>query len=695
MTEVSELLIGIDVGGTFTDAVAFDNRSSTLLAAFKIASSPSDPGRAVIAAIEKISQAVDVCGGVVCHGTTVGTNTLIERKGSRTALLATSGFTDVVELRRQDRPRLYDFDVRISEPLAPRELRFAVQERVAADGAIVRPIQAVADLVERVRKSGASAVAICLLHAYANDAHERELADAIAAAWPEAYVSRSSDICPEFGEYERSSTTLVNAYIGQAVSGYVSTMNRELRDKGISRFLVVKSNGGLTSPENAARYPVHLIESGPAAQLTAAAAFARATGRPNLIAFDMGGTTAKAGVIRDGRPETVAEFYANRLVDGIEVGGYAIRSSVLDLVEIGAGGGSIAFIDEAHVLKVGPHSAGAHPGAACYSRGGDLPTVTDAHAVIGTLTPELFADSGITFSRNAAVDAIRRHIADPLGWTVVRAAYAIIDIAVANMTEMVRLATTHRGLDPRDFSLLSSGGAGPLHASSVGQEIGVREIIIPPFPGMFSALGATLGAVRHEVSQTVFRDVRSLDLTELKEIFAQLSVRADKLLSVEPQGAARAAPERIAEVRFAGQLFELRVHLGAEGEPLPTIEEIERRFCNSYRKEYGFELPDARAQIVNCRLIASIDLGYRGDYLLAAGESSFRTAKPSREVTFLPREGGEMSMPVYRLADILGCSITGPGIIEHSGATVWIHGAQVAQIGPSGQVIVVLKGEAR
>ncbi|WP_454631633.1 hydantoinase/oxoprolinase family protein [Bradyrhizobium cenepequi] len=695
MTQVNELLIGIDVGGTFTDAIVFDSRKGTLLAAFKIASSPSDPGRAVIAATEKISQTVDVRGAVVCHGTTVGTNTLIERKGSRTALLTTSGFTDVVELRRQDRPKLYGFDVRISEPLAPRELRFGVEERVGADGAVVRPIQAVPELIEQVRKSGASAVAICLLHAYANDAHERELADAISAAWPEAYISRSSDICPEFGEYERSSTTLVNAYIGQAVGGYVSSLSRELRDKGVKRFLIVKSNGGLTSPENAARYPVHLIESGPAAQLTAAAAFARATGCPNLIAFDMGGTTAKAGVIRGGQPEMTSEFYADRLVDGHEVGGYAIRSSVLDLVEIGAGGGSIAFLDEANVLKVGPRSASAHPGPACYSRGGDLPTVTDAHAVIGTLTPELFVDSGVAFDRNAAVDAIKRNIADPLGWTVVRAAYAIIDIAVANMAEMVRLATTHRGLDPRDFSLLASGGAGPLHATSVGQEIGAREIIIPPLPGMFSALGATLGAVRHEVTQTVFRDLRSLDPNELSGIFAQLSDRADELLAAEPQGAARPAPERMVEARFAGQLFQLRISLGREGEPLPAIDDIERRFRDAYRKEYGFELPDARVQIVNCRLIASIDLGYRGDRLFVTEELPSGTATISRKVAFLARDGKELSIPVYRITDALGCSLTGPCIIEHSGSTVWIHGEQVAQIGASGQVIVALTKVAR
>jgi N-methylhydantoinase A len=688
---MSDLLIGIDVGGTFTDAIVFDGGNGSLLAAFKVPSSTREPGKAVIHAIEKIARSVAIKDAVVCHGTTVGTNALIERRGSRTALLSTAGFSDVVALRRQDRPILYSFDVQISEPLAPRGLRFDIPERMAADGAVIRPLDS-SGLVKKLKDAGVEAVAISFLHSYVNDAHERAVADEIEAALPGVFVTRSSDVCPEFREYERSSTTLVNAYLGHTVSRYLSDLDRDVRSKGIRRLMIVKSNGGLTSPENASRYPAHLIESGPAAQLTAAAAFARATGRPNLVAFDMGGTTAKAGVIRNGRPEMVSEFYADRLVDGREVGGYVIRSAVLDLVEIGAGGGSIAWINEANVLKVGPRSAGAIPGPACYSRGGRQPTVTDAHAVIGTLTAELFASSGVLFNREFAVDVVREHVAEPLGWTVVRAAYAIIDIAVANMAEMVRLATTQRGLDPRDFALLASGGAGPLHAAAVGTEIGAHEVIVPPYPGMFSALGATLGAVRHEVTQTLLRNLRDIDHDDLKSAFSQLSARVEAILSAEPAGLARPRFERILEARFVGQLFEIRVPAGSDDDALPSIEQIERTFRELYLAEYGFELPDAQVQLVNLRLIATIDLDHSGDLVFARQEQETRTPKPLRMVKISARDGTEASVPVYAASDSTGGTIDGPSIIEHAGATVWLHANQSARIESNGQVIVKLSG---
>jgi N-methylhydantoinase A len=686
---MDDLLIGIDVGGTFTDAIVFDSGSGKLLAAFKVPSSTGDPGQAVVDAIEKIAQSVSIAGAVVCHGTTVGTNTLIERRGSRTALLSTAGFSDVIALRRQDRPVLYNFDVRISEPLAPPELRFDVAERVAADGSVVRPLNT-SGVVQKLRAAGVEAVAISLLHSYVNGAHERALAAEIEDALPGVYVTRSSDVCPEFREYERSSTTLVNAYLGHTVSQYVSKLDLDLRRRSVKRLMIVKSNGGLTSPENALRYPVHLIESGPAAQLTAAAAFARATGRPNLVAFDMGGTTAKAGVIRNGQPEMVSEFYADRLVDGREVGGYAIRSAVLDLVEIGAGGGSIAWINEANVLKVGPRSAGAIPGPACYSRGGRLPTVTDAHAVIGTLTAELFANSGVRFNRDHAVVAVCEHVAEPLGWTVVRAAYAIIDIAVANMAEMVRLATTQRGLDPRDFALLASGGAGPLHAAAVGAAIGATEVIVPPYPGMFSALGATLGAIRHEVTQTLLSNLHDLHEADLHSAFSQLSQRVEAILTAEPAGLSRPRFERILEARFVGQLFELRVPAGGESEPLPSLKDVERTFRHLYLAEYGFELPDAQVQVVNLRLIATIDLGHRGDLIFAPHGAGPRLLDPLRMVTILARDGGEVTIPVYAAAGAAGGVIAGPSIIEHAGATVWLHAGQSARIESNGQVIVSL-----
>ena len=693
------LLIGVDVGGTFTDAVVFDRGVGTLLEAFKVPSSPDDPGRAVLEAIDRIARSRDVAGAIVCHGTTVGTNTLIQRKGARTALLATHGFSDVIELRRQDRPELYDLRVERSEPLVERADRHGVRERMDAGGRVVLPLDP-GDVIDRLSASDVGAVAICFLHAYANPAHEAALADAVAAALPGTFVTRSSDVCPEFREYERSSTTVVNAYIGPAVSRYVSELDGALRARGVARLLIVKSNGGLTSPGNASLYPVHLIESGPAAQLTASAAFGRARGRPNLVAFDMGGTTAKAGVVHDGQPTMAAEFYADRLVDGRDAGGYVIRSAVLDLVEIGAGGGSIASINEANVLKVGPASAGAVPGPACYGRGGTLATVTDAHAVIGTLTAEGLAGAGIRLDRAAACEAVRRYVAAPFGWTLARAAYAIIDIAVANMAGMVRLATTQRGLDPRDFALLASGGAGPLHAAAVGAEIGAAEVIVPPYPGMFSALGATLGCVRHEISQTLLRHLDACGDDLLTGAFEDLARRARAILVAEPAGVAEPVLNRVLEARFAGQLFELRLPLGRFGEPVPSLAAIDRTFRERYASEYGFDLPEARVQAVTIQIVASVDLGHHADEVFADRDAASPSPepsglRPSRMGTMLQRDATEAPVPIYRMADAEEGIVDGPAIIEHSGATVWVQAGQRARLHRSGQVTVTLAGRRR
>jgi N-methylhydantoinase A len=686
-----DLLIGIDVGGTFTDAIVFDVARKKFLAAFKVPSTPSDPGTAVVSAVCKIAESLDVQDSIVFHGTTIGTNTLIERKGSRTALMSTRGFSDIIELRRQARPNLYSFDVRISEPLVPKALRIDVPERMAADGTVIEALDASA-AIERLKGQGVESVAVNFLHCYANSCHEEELVAKLEAAMPGVYVTRASDVCPEFREYERASTTVVNAYIGPTVSRYVSSLDRELKSHGIDRLMIVKSNGGLTSPQNAARYPVHLIESGPAAQLIATAAFARATGRRNLVAFDMGGTTAKAGLIHDGRPEVAGEFYADRLVDGLDVGGYAIRSSVLDLVEIGAGGGSIAWIDDAHILKVGPQSAGALPGPACYGRGGILPTVTDAHAVIGSLTPELFDGSGVELQRELAVDAIRTHIAEPFGWSVAKAAYAIIDIAVANMAEMVQLATTRRGLDPRSFAILASGGAGPLHATAVGEQIGSTEVVIPPYPGMFSAFGATLGSIRHEITQTMLRGVRDLDARDLDQAFQDLVSRVNALLAAEPPGVAPPRLERMLEARFVGQLFELRIPLGRHGDRFPSREEIEQSFRSLYRNEYGFDLPDAQVQVVNLRIVAEVDLGHRGDEVFTRTSDARAGVKPCRFTTLLQRDGSERKVPVYRASETSGFRFDGPAIVEHSGSTVWVHEQQAAIVGTTGAITVKLSG---
>ena len=681
------LLIGIDVGGTFTDAVVFE--SGTLRAAFKLPSTPADPAEAVLAAVDRIGASMDIAGAVLCHGTTVGTNTLVERKGARTALLATRGFADVIELRRQARPNLYGFDIRISEPLVAPELRFGVDERIGPAGEVATPLSGAAEAAETVRQAGADAVAIGFLHSYANGAHETEMAALLREHVPGLFVTCSNEVCPEFREYERISTAVVNAYIGPAVGRYVTRLDRELASRGVRRLLIVKSNGGLTSPDNAVRSPVHLIESGPAAGLTAAAAYARAAACPNLIAFDMGGTTAKAGVVRSGRPDVAAEFYADQLADGRAVGGHAIRSPVLDLVEIGAGGGSLAWIDEAGVLKVGPGSAGADPGPACHGRG-TRPTVTDAHAVIGTLDAEAFANTGLGFDREGAVAALTRHIAEPLGWDLARAAYAVFDIAVASMAQMARLVTVQRGLDPRDFAILAAGGAGPLHAAAIAAELGVPDVIVPPYPGLFSALGAVLAPVRHEVSRSLLRPLAELPESELAAHFEALRRRAEALLAAEPGAETRF--ERVLEARFVGQLFELRVPLGSASEPVPAASEIEARFRTLYAREYGFELAEARVQAVTLRLSAEHDLGLGADALFREPPSAWEPAEPHAHAPLLGRDGSLAMLPVFRAADAPGTVLAGPAIIRHAGSTIRVHANQTARIGRNGHVAIALPG---
>lgn len=681
----SALLIGIDVGGTFTDAVVLDPHDGALLAAYKLPSTPDDPGRAVIEAIDRIADTFDVTDTLVCHGTTVGTNTLIERKGARTALLATRGFGDVIELRRQARPRLYDFAVEISEPLVARDDRFGVNERLSADGSVHEPLAGVDEIATSIGHGGFEAVAISFLHAYANPAHEQAMARALRELHPDLYVTLSSDVCPEFREYERTSTAVVNAYIGPAVSRYIDRLDAALAARKIARLMVVKSNGGLTSPTNAARFPVHLIESGPAAGLSAAAAYAQSSSRRDLIAFDMGGTTAKAGVIRNGEPETSSEFYADRLVEGRDVGGYAIRSPILDLVEIGAGGGSIARIDEAGVLKVGPRSAGADPGPACYGRGGSLPTVTDAHAVIGTLGPALFEGTGVAFDPARAEEAIRRHIAEPLGWSLARAAYAIIDIVVASMAEMVHLTTVQRGIDPRDFAILAFGGAGPLHAALVARGMKIPEVIVPPYPGMFSALGATLGLIRHEVVRTILRPVAELTEAMIEEGFAALSARAHSLLSNEPGGATPTQFRRFVDARFTGQLFELKLTFGS-GPVRPA--EIEAAFRKAYTAEYGFDLPDATIQVVSLRLVVSRAVSSAASPETVTSEASSHTVP--RQTELLGRDGARRSVPLVSACHGIEMTVAGPAVIAHHGSTIWLPEDQTAILGADGAVVIRL-----
>ncbi len=680
---VSAPYIGVDVGGTFTDIYVVDPANGQVREAFKLPSTPNNPAVAILTGLDRLSGAPPAR---VFHGTTVGTNALIQKRGARMALVTTTGFRDVLELRRQARPRLYDLRLVVSPPLAPRERRFEVDERMAYDGAVLTPLdkESLHGVVEALAAADVEAVAVDLLHAYANDAHERAVAAAIADRLPGIYVTLGSEVCREFREFERVSTTVVNAYLGPVVGGYVADLQNRLTARETGPLAIVKSNGGVTSAANAMRYPVHLIESGPAAGIMAAVALAGDEGIGNLIAFDMGGTTAKVGVIQDGAPRLTTEFAADRFVEGRDHGGYPIKSPVIDMIEIGAGGGSIARLDQAGVIKVGPESAGADPGPACYGRGGERPTVTDAHLVAGTLAAESFGGDGLTLDVDLAREAIERDIAAPLGWRVERAAHAILRLATANMAEMVRLATLRRGLDPRDFALLAYGGAGPLHAAEIAREVGVATVLVPPYPGLFSATGTLLGGIRHDLVQTVMRDLADIDPKAIPDAFAALRIRADDAVAAEAELTAGATPRltRSLDLRFKGQLFELNLPLTDDADDMAAIE---RAFRDLYRHTYGYDLPAVGVEVVNARLSASLPLWPHG--LPAAAAPTDATTTTRRVVD---AAGRATELPVWPRGTIPPDEpVDGPMLVHDDSTTVRVLAGQRVKALPSGVLQIV------
>ena len=679
-----DIALGIDVGGTFTDVLALNRDTGKLVSAFKVLSTPENLAAGAVTGVDRYREHIGDPAGAVFHGTTVGTNALITKQGARTSLVTTKGFRDVLALRRHARPRLYDLSPCISPPIVPRELRLEVTERMGHDGEILTPLtpEEVERIIGLVRDANVEAVAVSLLHAYANDAHERTLGVALEAALPDVFVTLSSDVCREFREFERTSTVVVNAFIGPVVQSYIDRLGDALSERNIPRLSIVKSNGGLTSAANACRYPVHLIQSGPAAGVIACAALGAEEHLGDLITFDMGGTTAKAGVVVGGQPKLSTEFYADRFVDGKDVGGYPIQSPVIDLIEIGSGGGSIAWIDTNGIIKVGPDSAGAQPGPACYNRGGELPTVTDAHVVVGHIAADGFGSEDLGISPDRARGAIASYIAEPFGWTVEQAAWGILRLANASITEIVRLATLRRGLDPRDFSLVAFGGAGPLHAAEVAREVGVPRFVVPTVPGLFSAVGTMLGEVRHDLVQTLLRRAKNLSKTEVTEGFARLKRRTRDLIAAENTGG-NWHFKQLVDARFEGQLFELTLPL-KNGETL-TGDNLDRTFRSAHFDTYGYDLPDHTVQLVNLRLVASSTV-YDGSWPTSATEAD---TPPNRSRRVVDEKGTARDVSVqHRGALEPGMTIQGPVIIEDFGSTIRVLNNQSVEVRPSGVLVV-------
>jgi len=604
--------VGIDVGGTFTDIVTLDSRNGFTIA--KVLSSPADYSAAIQAGLQQLIRDGSLRPGEVVsviHAFTVATNAVLTGKGARVGLITTEGFRDVLEIGRLRMPKLYDMEWEKPRPLVPRYLRREARERVDHRGQIVLPLDigTVHQALDVFLAEGVDSVAVCLLHSYANPVHERQIAALFEDRAPHISLSISHKILPEIKEYERTSTTVTNAYVKPIVGGYLEKLEGRLVElKMLSPLMIMQSSGGTMMGTTVREQPVHCIESGPAAGAVGAAALGKQLGCPQLIAFDMGGTTAKVCLIEDGEPRLTTEMevgggisVGQRLLKG---GGYMVRVPAIDLVEIGAGGGSIAWVDRGGALRVGPQSAGADPGPACYSRGGDQPTVTDANVVLGYLSRESLLGGEMPIDATLAEKEILSKIGDPLGIRLEEAAHGIHAVVNSNMVRAIKAVSSEIGRDPGDFTMLAFGGSGPVHAASLAAEARIPRVIIPPAPGVFSAMGLLFTVAEHRAVQTFWCDVRVARLDELNFLLQRLGDEAAGVLAATGLGREEIQVQYMADLRYAGQNSELPVafaRVPVTGDDLGALIES---FQREHEHTYGYRSPEERVQFVNLRVRA-------------------------------------------------------------------------------------------
>ena len=688
--------LGIDIGGTFTDLVLLDEATgeSRLV---KMSSTPQDPSQAFMNVVRRIVSETGIdpeAAGCLIHGTTVATNTIIEGKGAKAAFITTEGFRDMLEIARQIRPRLYDLNCEKPPPLIPRRLCFEVPERLDAAGQIVRALDeaAVESIAEKLRQAQVESVVICLLHSYINADHERRVADILAGALPDVSLSCSSDVCPEIREYYRASTTAINAVLVPVVGRYIQRLKTGVSKEGFTADIrLMTSSGGVISSKVAEAQPVHLIESGPAAGVTAAAFFGELAGTGNVISFDMGGTTAKLGLIEGGAPRRAPHFEvgAEASVAG-RAAGYPVRTPVVDLVEIGAGGGSIARIDAGGALRVGPQSGGADPGPACYDNGQTEPCITDANVVLGRINPNYFIGGERVLRRDLAEQAAQR-LADRLGLDLLAAACGIIEIANANMIAAARTVSVQRGFDPRDFTLVAFGGAGPLHANAMAKSLSIPRLLIPKSPGVTSALGLLVGDIRHEYSATCLMPTTALDRQRLEALLAGFEAEGRATLVSENVAAASMQFRRQADMRYQGQSHELTIDLpdAEEGTAEEFAAKLDRLFFKEHERVYGFCDPDEPTEVVSARLSA-IGIIRRPTFELSAkSDASPDDAVKETRPVYFEEIGGLTPCRVYdRNALSADQQITGPAIVEEYDSTTLIHPGYAAKVDRAANLII-------
>ena len=694
---MTRLWVGIDVGGTFTDIVVYDATTGRQ-ASHKELTTHADPARGVMAGIDRLraeGKIVPAEIGRVVHATTLFSNAVIERKGAPTGLITTEGFRDTLEIGRERKYELYDIKILKPAPLVPRRWRLEVPERMTIEGQVHTPLDEAALLegVARLQADGVSSLAIVFLHSCANPRHERQAVDLLATHYPRLALSASIEVAPEIREYERTSTTVINAYIKPLAERYLATLAAELATRAIGApVLLMLSNGGLSGVEEAVRSPVQLLESGPAAGALAAAHLGSRDGGAHVLAFDMGGTTAKLSIVDDGKPKVAYSFEVARERRFIEGSGLPVRISTLELIEIGAGGGSIAHLDDLGLMKVGPVSAGSEPGPAAYGRGGVQPTVTDADFLLGYLNPGYFVGGSMNIDL-AAAEAAMQPVAEAAGLTVAGLAWGIHDLVNENMANAARVHLAEHGKDPRRYALLATGGAGPVHAYYVAKKLGLTRLIVPYAAGVASALGLLLAPARADRVATVARALNEIDFADLEATFQRLETDARAVLAATVPNSTSATILRLADIRYVGQASELVVPLPSGPYTSASQAALRRAFEGSYLDAFRRTPPTTQVEIINVRVSVSVELGDRALPSRAALRPGAEVSKGTRPVYF-PEFRDFQATPVYdRYALVPGQTFTGPAIVEERESTLVIGpGASFEQL-PSGNIVVALGQE--
>ena len=687
------LRVAVDIGGTFTDLVAQDD--SGRVSVSKVLTTPNDHAAGVMSAIAKAG--VDLREtALFLHGSTIAINTVIERKGVKTALITTRGFRDVYEIGRSNRPDAYNLFFERPIPLVPRSLRHEVTERMTARGEIHTPLdrEEAAVVVAELMKAGVRSIAVCLLHSYANPSHEEALGEIIASIYPDAYVTLSHQILREYREYERTSTTAVNAYVGPVVARYLGSLRDHLRRQGFAgEVLVMQSGGGVMSLATAVQMPVRMMESGPVAGVIGSARVARALGHPQAITFDMGGTTAKASLTQNGDAQIANHYY---------IGGYStghpVMLPVVDIVEVGSGGGSIAWIDAAGGLKVGPISSGAEPGPACYGRGGIQPTVTDANLILGLLDENSFLGGEMRLDRSAALAAVKEYVADPLEMNIDQAAVAILRIANAHMALALRAVSVERGRDPRDFCLVASGGAGPLHGCTLARELKIPTVIVPRLPGQFSAWGMLTCDLRQDYVQTLVRDYGAVAPVEIQSTLTKLI--NDGLAALgrgEQAKPAAAAVECRLDLRYRGQEYTVTVPLPGTSFSAEDHAPVAGRFHELHRSLYGHSAPEEALELVSVRVTVHRDIE-KSQSFIADSTAWFQdrgsAAAYARRRVYMTERHGFMDTPVYCRAQLAPrTKVDGPAIIEEPASTTVVLPDDQLEVAASGELVIRIADE--